>query len=128
MEAEPAHKVRVNAKGDYDYRSDKLECNGQQINVDNILIQGVATKEDCLKSNVRHGHMTIYMIDSVFSAFVDLLRGSRETGEIVVALDAQQDKEFPDIIRLWFDGIEMTRSVGTRRAKVIREQTHYGRA
>jgi hypothetical protein len=113
MEAEPAHRVLVNAKGIYDSFHDRLELNGRQIDLDSIQIQGASTKEDCLKSHARHGHIAIYMIDSVFSDFVDLVRGGTERGEeIVMTLDAQPHKEISDVIRLSFDGIDMTRNVG----------------
>jgi hypothetical protein len=108
VEAEPTHRVLVNAKGDYDARSDKLEVNGLAIDLDTIQIKAVNTKEDCLKSHARLSYMSIYMIESVFVRFVDRLRTSSETGEILMMLDAHQDKEYPDIVRLSFDGINLT--------------------
>lgn len=112
MEAEPAHKVLVHAKGDYDLQSDKLELDGQQIELDSIQIQAVSTKEDCLKSNARRGHISIYMIDHVFSSFVELLRGGTQTGEIVMMLSARPLDGHPEILRISFDGIDLTRKAG----------------
>jgi hypothetical protein len=112
MEAQPAHRVLVHAKGDYDFRSDKLEVNGQQIELDAIQFKGVATKEDCLKSHARREYISIYMIDEVFSPFVELLRRNAEIGLIIVNLDARKCEERPDVLRLSFDGMDMTRNAG----------------
>jgi hypothetical protein len=114
MEAEPVHRVLVRAKGDYHFSSDKLLINGQHIEINTIQITSVSSKEDCLKSHARQGHIAIYMIDSVFLPFVDLLRRDKESCEIIMALDAQQ-QEHPDFVRLMFDGIEITRPVGAAR-------------
>jgi hypothetical protein len=123
LEAEPAHRVLINAKGEYDSRSDKLEINGQEIDLDRIQISAVPTKEDCLKSHARRGYISIGMIDHVFSPFVELLRKNTQTGEIVMALDAQQHPEVSDAVRLSFDGMDMTRSAGA----AVKEQTQQDR-
>jgi len=113
MDAEPAHRVLVNAKGDYDHRSDdKLELNGQQISLDQIQITAVSTKEDCLKNHARLSHITIRMIDHVFSPFVELLRSNTQTDEMLIKLRARPSKEYPDMLWLSFDGIDLTRNAG----------------
>lgn len=65
IEAEPKHRVLVNAKGDYHRQSDRLELNGQQIDLDYIKITAVSTKEDCIKNHARRNYITIRMIDHV---------------------------------------------------------------
>jgi hypothetical protein len=112
LEALPCHTVLVQAIGKYDYRSDTLKLNGRPINLDNIQITAVSTKEDCLKSRARAERVSIYMIDSVFVPFVDLLRKNAEPGEIVMRLGAQPHNRHPDMISLVFDGITTTRRVG----------------
>jgi hypothetical protein len=112
LEALPCHTVLVQAIGKYDYRSDTLKLNGRPLNLDNIQIKGVSTKEDCLKSHARAECVSIYMIDSVFVPFVDLLRKNAEPGEIVMRLGAQPHNRHPDMISLVFDGITTTRRVG----------------
>ena len=106
----PCHTVLVQAIGKYDYRSNTLKLNGRPLNLDNIQIKSVSTKEDCLKSHARAECISIYMIDSVFVQFVDLLRKNTEPGEIVMRLDAQPHNRRPDMISLVFAGI--TRRVG----------------
>jgi hypothetical protein len=112
LEALPCHTVLVQGIGKYDYRSDTLKLSGRSLDLDNIRIKAVSTKEDCLKSHARAECISIYMIDSVFVAFVDLLRKNPEPGEIVMRLDAQPHNRRPDIISLVFDGITITRRVG----------------
>jgi hypothetical protein len=102
----------VQATGKYDYRSDTLKLNGRPLNLDNIQIKSVSTKVDCLKSRARAECISIYMIDSVFVPFVDLLSKNAELGEIVMRLDAQPHNRHPDMISLVFDGITTTRRVG----------------
>lgn len=120
MEAEPIHRVLVNARGEYELRSDALQINGQRLELNSIQFTSVSTKEDCLRSyassrpphsdgySPRFEHIAIYMIDGVFMAFVDLLRRDEERGEIVMMLDAQPNEKYPDILRLTFDGITIT--------------------
>jgi hypothetical protein len=110
LEALPCHTVLVQAIGKYDYRSDTLKLNGRPLNLDNIQIKAVSKKEDCLKSHARAECISIYMIDSVFVQFVDLLR--KNTEQIVMRLDAQPHNRRPDMISLVFDGITTTRRVG----------------
>jgi hypothetical protein len=102
----------VQATGKYDYRSDTLKLNGRPLNLDNIQIKSVSTKGDCLKSHARAECISIYMIDSVFVPFVDLLRKNAEPGEIVMRLDTQPHNRHPDMISLVFDGITTTRRIG----------------
>jgi len=74
MESEPRHEVLVNAKGEYDSRSDnKLVLNGRELDVDHIQFTGVSTKEDRLKNFAHRDYITIRMIDNVFAPFVELL-------------------------------------------------------
>ena len=54
LEALPCHTVLVQAIGKYDYRSDTLKLNGRPLNLNNIQIEAVSTKADCLKS---HGEL-----------------------------------------------------------------------
>ena len=112
LEALPCHTVMVQAIGKYDYRSDTLKLNGRPLNLDNIQIKAVSTKEDCLKSHARAECISVYMIDSVFVSFVDLLSKNAEPGEIVMRLDAQPHNRRPDMISLVFAGITTTRRVG----------------
>jgi hypothetical protein len=112
LEAWPCHTVLVQAIGKYDYRSGTLKLTGRPLNLDNIQIKAVSTKEDCLKSQARAEGISIYMIDSVFVPFVDLLGKNAEPGEIVTRLDAQPHNRHPDMISLVFDGITTTRRVG----------------
>ena len=102
MEAEPAHRVLVHLKGDYDVGSDKLELNGQQIPLHTIQITGVSTKEDCLKSHATQNYISINMINHVFAPFLELMRSNTQTGEIVLKLDAWPLNE--RFLRLSFDG------------------------
>jgi hypothetical protein len=119
MEAEPIHRVLVNAKGEYDFRSDKLALNGRELDVDHIQFTAVSTKKDGLKNFAHRDHISIQMIDNVFAPFVELLRRNTQTGEIVMTLYAQQHQEFADMIRLSFDGVVVTRSAGA----AIKDQT-----
>jgi hypothetical protein len=112
LEALPCHTVLVQAIGKYDYRSGTLKLNGRPLDLDNIQIKPVSTKEDCLKSHARAECISIYMIDTVFVPFVDLLRKNAEPGEIVMRLDAKPHNRHPDMISLVFDGITTTRRVG----------------
>ena len=112
MEAEPCHRVLVHAKGEYNLGSDKLALNGRELNVYLIQIIGVFTKEDCLKNFAHRGYIQVRMIDNVFTPFVELLRRNTQTGKIVMTLYAEQHQEFEDMIRLSFDGIDVTRSTG----------------
>ena len=112
LEALPCHTVLVQATGKYDYRSDTLKLNGRPLNLENIQIKSVSTKEDCLKSHARAECISVYMIDSVFVSFVDLLSKNAEPGEIVMRLDAQPHNRRPDMISLVFAGITTTRRVG----------------
>jgi hypothetical protein len=112
LEALPCHTVVVQAIGKYDYRSDTLKLNGRPLDLDNIQIKAVSTKEDCLKSHARAECISIYMIDSVFVPFVDLLRKNAEPGEIVMRFNAKPHNRRPDMISLVFDGITTTRRVG----------------
>ena len=109
LEALPCHTVLVQAIGKYE--SDTLKLNGRPLNLDNIQIKAVSTKEDCLKSHARAECISIYMIDSVFVPFVDLLRKNAEPVEIVMRLDAHLRNRHPDMISLVFGGIT-TRRVG----------------
>jgi hypothetical protein len=119
MEAEPAHRVLVHAKGNYAQGSDKLELNGQQIPLDTIQIKGVFTKEDCFKSHARLGIIDVYMIDHVFRPFVELLRRYAHTGEMIVKLEVHPHKQFPDMLSLSFGGMDITCNAGVS----INEQT-----
>jgi hypothetical protein len=110
MEAEPAHRVLVHLKGDYDVGSDKLELNGQQIPLHTIQITGVSTKEDCLKSHATQNYISINMIDHVFAPFLELMRSNTQTGEIVLKLDAWPLNE--RFLRLSFDGMDIKGSAG----------------
>ena len=112
LEALPCHTVLVQAIGKYDYRSDTLKLNGRPLNLDYIQIKAVSTKEDCLKSHAQAECISVYMIDSVFVSFVDLLSKNAEPGEIVMRLDAQPHNRRPDMISLVFDGITTTRRGG----------------
>ena len=57
LEALPCHTVLVQAIG---YRSDTLKLNGRLLNLDDIQIKAVSTKEDCLKSHARAECISIY--------------------------------------------------------------------
>src|SRR5215475_7296701 len=72
LEALPCHTVLVQAIGKYDYRSDTLKLNGRPLDLDNIQIKAVSTKEGCLKSHARAECIC------VFVPFVDLLRKNAE--------------------------------------------------
>jgi hypothetical protein len=64
LEALPCYTVLVQAIGKYDYRSDTLKLNGRSLNLDNIQIKVVSTKEDCLKSHARAEGMSREMLKS----------------------------------------------------------------
>jgi len=119
MESEPRHEVLVNAKGEYDSESEKLTLNGRELDVGHIQFSGVFTKEDGLKNFAHRNYIAIRMIDNVFAPFVERLRRNTQTGEIVMTLYAQQHQEFADMIRLSFDGIQVTSSAGA----AIKDQT-----
>jgi hypothetical protein len=119
MEAEPAHRVLIHAKGIYERGSDELKLNGERVGLDLIQIMGVSTKDDCLKSHARLSHISLYMIDNVFSSFVELLRNNTDTGEILIKLDSYKLKDSPEILRISFDGMDVTRNAGGS----IRDQT-----
>jgi hypothetical protein len=111
MEAEPAHRVLVHLKGNYAIGSDKLELNGQEIQLDKVQITGVSTKEDCLKSHATQNYVSIYMIDHVFVPFVELIRSNNiQTSEILLKLDARPLSE--RTLRLSVDGMDITRNAG----------------
>jgi hypothetical protein len=105
LEVLPCHTMLVQATGKYDYQSDPLKLNGRSLNLENIQIKSVSTKEDCLKSHARAECISIYMIDSVFVPFVDLLSKNAEPGEIVMRLDAQPHNRHPDMISLVFEAL-----------------------
>ena len=127
LEALPCHTVLVQAISKYDCRSDTLKLNGRPLDLDNIQIKGVSTQKDCRKSHARAGCISIYMIDSVFVPFVDLLRKNAEPGEIVMRLDAQPHNRHPDMISLVFDGITTTRRVGAISGPSARSPMHSDR-
>jgi hypothetical protein len=127
LEALPCHTVLVQAIGKYDCRSDTLKLNGRPLDLDNIQIKAVSTKEDCLKSHARAECISIYMIDSVFVRFVDLLRKNTEPGETVMRLDAQPHNRYPDVISLVFNGVATTRYVGAISGSNARSPMHSDR-